>query len=403
MLQACTIDGVARCRSLLVDSVHDSVHEDEAGNGCSTIRDVRLFHVATATAAALVVAGSTVLNSHVVPGDVERELSVAFESRVEVRVDPRFELFSVLERLAGAPEYGVAATPYARAADVWFAPHAADAAVVTMRRLRAENGIGYDAALTLAAQLDEQLRPVRPLSPLPEGVDQRWEGVDIAALLDEVRAFATDTRFDEFIVGETEYTSNVEAAFRSFVAGRPLVSWFDDHLGARDDADYSVVPGLLTGLMSYGIHAGVDEIFAVVALEAPDADGLPTLGPLSEEMLVHELAHSYVNPVVHDHLAEFSEPSPVLVEAAPAMAQQHYPTLEIVIDESIVRALTVLYLYDEVDTTAANAVLARQVELGFSWVPALARALDSSRSAHGGTWSDAELIATTAAVLGLDE
>jgi len=63
----------------------------------------------------------------------------------------------------------------------------------------------------------------------------------------------------------------------------------------------------------------------------------------------------------------------------------------------------VLYLYDEVDTAAANAVLARQVELGFSWVPALARALDSSRSTHGGTWSDAELIATTAAVLGLDE
>jgi Domain of unknown function (DUF4932) len=94
---------------------------------------------------------------------------------MEVAVDARVELFSVLERLAGRPEYGVAATPYALAVDAWFAPYAGEPAVASFRRLRESHSIGYDAAMTLAAQLDEQLAPVRPLSPLPEGLDVRWE------------------------------------------------------------------------------------------------------------------------------------------------------------------------------------------------------------------------------------
>ncbi len=58
------------------------------------------------------------------------------------------------------------------------------------------------------------------------------------------------------MASEAENVSNVEAEFHSFIADRPLVSWFDDHLGAPEGADYHVVPGLLTGLMSYGVHAG---------------------------------------------------------------------------------------------------------------------------------------------------
>ena len=48
--------------------------------------------------------------------------------RIDVGADARIELLSVLERLAGRPEYGVAATPYARAVDEWFAPFADDPA-----------------------------------------------------------------------------------------------------------------------------------------------------------------------------------------------------------------------------------------------------------------------------------
>ena len=230
------------------------------------------------------------------------------DQRIDVGVDARIELFSVLERLAGRPEYGVAATPYARAVDEWFGPYADDPAVVTFRELVSSHGIGYDAAMTLAVQLDENLAPVRPLTPLPEGLDRRWEGVDLASVLDEVAAFASTARFDEFMASQHEYVSDVEDAFRRLVASRPVLDWFDAVFGARGSVGYHVVPGLLTGLMSFGVHAGADEIYAIMSLEAPDEAGIPALGLLTEEYLVHELAHSYVNPVVSEHVERFDGP-----------------------------------------------------------------------------------------------
>jgi hypothetical protein len=305
----------------------------------------------------------------------------------------------VLERLAGRPEYGAAATPYARAADEWFAPYAGDAAVVTFRELVLSHGIGYDAAMTLAAQLDENLEPVGTLAPLPEGLDRRWEGVDVANVLEDVRAFADTARFDEFMASQHEYVSAVEEAFRSFLASRPVLDWFDAVFGTLVSAGYHVVPGLLTGLMSYGVHAGGDEIYAIMSLEAPDQRGIPALGLQTEEYLVHELAHSYVNPAVTEQVERFEGPSPALDAAAPAMAQQHYPTREIVVQESIVRALTVLYLLDAVGDEAAGSSLEQQVRLGFVWARDLALALDAAIRAGAGTLTDEAMIDAAARVL----
>jgi hypothetical protein len=319
--------------------------------------------------------------------------------RIEVAVDARVELFAVLERLAGRPEYGVAATPYARAVDQWFAPSGAAAAVVSFRELGSSHSIGYDAAMTLAAQLDEQLAPVRPLSPLPAGLDVRWNGVDLDRLLEEVRDFAEHARFDDFITSQRGYIAAVEEAFRAFVGSRPVGDWFDGVFGARRHTGYHVVPGLLTGLMSYGIHAGGDQIYAVMSLEAPDADGIPTLGLLTEEYLVHEFAHSHVNPVVRKHIEVFAGVAPLIDGSASAMEQQHYLTREIVVEESIVRALTVLYLRDVVGLDAARQSLEMQHRLGFTWTRDLALELSAAIEAGDGTLTAERMIEVAADVL----
>jgi Domain of unknown function (DUF4932) len=318
---------------------------------------------------------------------------------IRVAVDGRVELLSVLERLAGAPEYTRASTPYAAAVDSWFADHSGHEAVSMMRRLRVTNGISYDASMTLVPQIDDELNPVRPLSPLPHGVDLRWAGVDLESLLSEVRDFAFASRFDDFLATQAAYTTTVEERLTEMIAGRPIVDWFDASFADRPAAGYHVVPGLLTGDFSYGVHDGAAQIFAVVGLEAPDRQGLPSFGLLTEELLVHELAHSYVNPAVRARLDQISGPAPLLDAAQQAMEAQHYPTREIVVEESIVRALTVLYLSDEVSLPAALASVDRQVELGFVWTPQLVDAIDLARGAHDVAWTDEVLVTAAAGVL----
>jgi Domain of unknown function (DUF4932) len=322
-----------------------------------------------------------------------------FAERIEVGVDARVELFAMLERLAGRPEYGVAATPYARAADEWFAPYAGAPAVMSFRELGSSHSIGYDAAMTLAAQLDEQLAPVRPLSPLPEGLDVRWDGVDLDRVLGEVRDFAEEAHFDDLIASQRGYIAAVEEAFRSFVGSRPVRDWFDGVFGPRQRTGYHVVPGLLTGLMNYGVYADANEIYAIMSLEAPDAGGIPTLGLLTEEYLVHEFAHTHVNPVVREHIEVFDGFAPLIDGSASAMEQQHYLTREIVVEESIVRALTVLYLRDAVGLDAARQSLEMQHRLGFTWTHDLALALATAVEAGGGTLTDERMIEVAAGVL----
>jgi hypothetical protein len=334
-----------------------------------------------------------------VEASAEHPEAAVVADRIMIGVDERIELFSVLERLAGRPEYNVADTPYARAADEWFAPYAEDPAVVAFQQLELSNGISYDAAITLAVHLDDQLAPTVPLDPRPEGLDPRWDGVDIAALLELVSAFATTARFDEFMAAQVEHVAAAEDAFRSFLLSRPLIGWFDLVFGVRDRASYHVVPGLLTGLMSFGPHVGTDHVYAVMSLEAPDENGVPVLSLLTEEYLVHEFAHTYVNPVVRANLEVFQGASPLLDAAVPAMEQQHYPTREIVVAESLVRALTVLYLYDEVSPDAALASLETQIGLGFVWTRDLVLALDAAADTSNGTLSDEQLVDAAATVL----
>lgn len=325
---------------------------------------------------------------------------VATAAALDVHVDRRIELFSVLERLAGRAEYGLATTPYALAADEWFAPFRDEPAVRMLRDLIATNGIGYDAAMTLAVHVDEQFRPIAPLDPRPDAVDRRWEGVDLVHLLDDVAAFVATSRFDDFMGEHDDYIAAVEAEFGSFLRSRPIVAWFDGVFGARPHDRYTVVPGLLVGQMSYGVHNDDDgAVYAIMSLESADVDGIPSPGLLTEEYLVHEFAHSYVNPVVRSSLAVFGGEAPLLDAAVPAMAQQAYATREVVVAESIVRALTVLYLRDEVSADAANTSLQVQTGLGFVWTADLARALDRSIQAGDGLLTDQVLVDTAAGVL----
>jgi hypothetical protein len=321
-----------------------------------------------------------------------------------VRVDPRVELMSILCRLAGHREYSRATTPYAGAVDAFFAPMKEHVAVRDTADLRAKYGVGFDAPMTLAVYLDEELRPIRALSPAPPGFDARFEKVDVTAYLEHVRGFVEAGRFLELVAKQAGYAARVEDAMRAALAGKQVIAWFDACFGPKKGARYRVVPGLLTGPMAYGVLAvrpdGTEDIVQIMYLEAPDADGVPHPTEASLEYLVHELCHSYVNPIFSAAKAELGPVSEPLFESVkPTMTAQHYITAEIMVNESVVRAVTLLFLRDR--STAAHVAesLAKQGRLGFTWTAALTDALSGLRSANGGALPRAELVSVVKDVL----
>jgi hypothetical protein len=318
-----------------------------------------------------------------------------------VAVDPRAELMAILFRLAGNPESQRAYdTPYLRAVDAHFAPYKDHPAVAATRALH----VGWDAPYALAVYLDPAtFAPIRPLDPRPPGLDERWKRVDLAAYVASVQDFARATDFAGFFAGQRQTLAAVEQRDRDAFAGQPILSFYDALFGRRA-ATYQVSPGLLTAGMGYGVRAvdaaGGEYIYQVVYLENLDAQGLPRPGVRSLEYLVHELGHPYVNPIFEaraDDMLPVAQP--LFDRTHDAMMKQSYVTPKIMVNESVVRALQVLWLREHVSAQEAERSLREQVGLGFAWTGAVVDAIVDLRAHHReGAPSADELYATVRGV-----
>ena len=101
---------------------------------------------------------------------------------LQIRVDPRVELLSVLFRLAGNPEYNQGKVPtYTADVEKQFGPFREHAAVRLARKLRQSHGVSYDACMSMAVHLTDvdELQTIVPLSPWPAGLDRRWTPDDV--------------------------------------------------------------------------------------------------------------------------------------------------------------------------------------------------------------------------------
>jgi hypothetical protein len=305
-----------------------------------------------------------------------QDTHVTVERKLAVGIDRRVELMSIVFRLAGLPRYTEAATPYARAVDAHFAPFREHDAVVFSRQLP---GIGYEMAPALAVFLDDNLAPLVPLAPLPHEL-ARWQVAKLDVYLAAVRAFAKAADVDGFLAAQRASTDAVVARDRAFFDKVPAIEWLDHTFGPRPGASYHLVAGLLTGPMDYAARRG-DDIYVIAHLDTPDEAGLPSPRATAVPFVIHELCHSYTNPIVDAAMGELQpRAARAIGERRELFQRQAYTTDQIVLEESVVRAVVVLWVRDRDGSAAAQNEIATQERLGFAWTGALADALDQVRA-----------------------
>jgi hypothetical protein len=306
-----------------------------------------------------------------------------------VNVDRRGELFGILFRIAGAEEYRMApATRYTREVDAHFERFKDHPAVKATQAIRESNGIAFDAPQNLWVYLDDYLMPRRKLSPLPPEMDNRWDGVAIDDYLAKVRGFARVSGADAFFAAHETYYRAVADRFLRPIEQGNVVAWFDRFFGERSGATYTVVPGLLNGGANYGPHAvfedGRLEMYQVVSLEELDADELPRPSEATIELLVHELAHSYVNPFLNPHFDALAPHLKFILKLVEKpMQRQAYSTARTLGNESLVRAVTALYLKDTKGPDRAEAFVLEEAYRSFFWVHDLSMLLEQYRQTRG--------------------
>ncbi|HDR14609.1 MAG TPA: DUF4932 domain-containing protein [Desulfobacteraceae bacterium] len=306
---------------------------------------------------------------------------------IRILVDPRIELMSVVFQLAGHSEYNKGAIPsYTRAVDAHFAPFKKHAAVKRAGWLRLLRGISYNAPMSLAVYLTPppELNERVALEPLPRRIDSRWSPGAARGFLAELRSFARDTRFMDFFADHSAlYQTSVER-LEKLIGEARILDWFDDFFGQSDGADFIIVLGLLTGGHCYGAsahaakkprgHNAFEEIYSILGVWSVDEAGLPQFGEKACDIIVHEFAHSYINPLVDAHAAALKPAGKKLFSLVESrMRPQAYGTWQTVMYESLVRACEVSYLLALSGPEAAERKSADNRVRGFVWTGALAK------------------------------
>jgi hypothetical protein len=313
------------------------------------------------------------------------------EATLEVRVDPRLQLLSILFHLAGAKEYNFrAAEPYVAAVDSFFAPWREHPAVAMTRRLSAVYHVGYFVPMNLAVHLGPP-----PAFALGEPLDadsslhRTWKVWPDSTrhYVDLLRAFWADADVDAFMRRERSYYAATEARLRAVVDSTVDAAWFASFWGVPARGRFVVVPGLITGRASYGVSFSApglpDTSYAIVGLTETDSVGLPVPPASFTRTVVHELNHPFVDPLVnahHDELAAFGDSLVAPVSAS--LRRQGYDSWDADVREALVRAAVVRYLEAHAGSAAARKEARAQAASGFVWVPQLARLMAEYQSAR---------------------
>lgn len=324
---------------------------------------------------------------------------------VTVTVDLRVELVAIVFRLAGHPEYQLCRVPdYVAAVEGHFGGFREHDVVRQARALRRENGVSYDAVVSFAAhlngaeasgfryELDGEERTLEGRWPLAAARTFREALADFAGRSDAAAFFAKQ---------QTRYRRDAERLRARFERDVKL-EWFEAFFGPTEIARHVVVAAPLCGPHNYGIRTrderGRVEVWAVMGTDAVDAEGLPRYGPGTSQTIVHEFAHSRVNPLV-DGAWERLEPAfrRLWPRRAERMREQAYSTPRILAYETLVRACEHAYLKEYGGPVPPEAHAAADERRGFDHAPPLGQALWRWRRERGEPLAGPELVTRLAA------
>jgi hypothetical protein len=261
--------------------------------------------------------------------------STAQTSPPRIAVDPRVELLAIVFRLAGAPEFSQ--NRYAEYdADVrrQFGRFRHHQAVPLARDLHQTREVSYSTVMRLAIALGPPPTLATRL-PYDSVLSGLVPGAETQRFVEAFRRFVVDTRADSFFAAQRARYDSAGQRLRKLVDGQDIFSWATGFFGGGADRDFVVAPLLANSdgnfgpcvRPSRGPGAGHLECWQILGHHDTDAAGFITFDRGVLITLVHEVSHSYANPLAREHRAELERSAPRVHAAfAATMAAQSYDT-----------------------------------------------------------------------------
>lgn len=296
---------------------------------------------------------------------------------VQPRVDERTELLSIIFRLAGSKEYNYNNIPsYAKDIDEYFGPFKEQAAIKFARKVRDENGVSYDAVMSLAIILEitdsVKLNPDISLKSL----DNRWTPENVKAFTLCLNQFYVDTKFRYFYKKHRSLYKTVEDKF-STILNKVDFSWFEKFYGEKPKGNFNLVLSIPNGPGNYGPKAifknGKEDLYAIIGCCIADSIGQPSYPESARSIVIHEYNHSFCNPLMEaNYHAMQSKSEDIFKLVKEKMSAQAYGTSKTMNYEILVRACVIKYFQRRKENDEyVKSMIVKEKANGFLWIEQL--------------------------------
>jgi hypothetical protein len=313
--------------------------------------------------------------------------SASSAQSVRVVDDTRAETIGMLFRMAGASDFRVGSVqPFIQHVDSAFTPFASHPVFDEIRRLRtADRNLRLSAVIAIAPQLSDPiaLRERVPFDSPVSRLGTQWHGVEARAFLTQARDFARVAGLAAFLRFEQPVFDSASARLARLIQHKPLPMWFSTFYG-EPVGDIIVSPLLISGAGNFAaefVSGDTHERYAFVSFQASDKEGFPVPPADVIEQMVHELSHSFVNPIVIADSARLRlSGQQVFQSVQQAMNDIGYSSWLTMCYESLVRASVIRYLLATDGREAARRETRSQQGRGFIWMDELVDVLSEYES-----------------------
>ncbi len=303
-------------------------------------------------------------------------------SNINVCVDARIELLSIIKILAGCHENGHKPhkTQYYNNAVEYFKNYKNHEAVKIFLLLY-NIGFSYDAPAHLMVSLS---RP--PEIKIARVIDQEIKERAVSELvlnlfIEQMSDFSQKSDFMKFFDGNKKYYDDLAAKYRSQTDLANLISTVENYYGLKQNSYNIVLAPILRRSGGYGVRSKIEggklDTYNITGPESADTNEINFGGEEGIRYLVwHEFSHSFVNPITEKYSYEVNLYSGLFKPIEEVMRQNTYSSWETCVNEHLIRAVTARLAAREISKKAYRKAIINEKSKGFFYIEPLCEILE---------------------------
>jgi hypothetical protein len=301
---------------------------------------------------------------------------------VNIMIDPRIELLSVVQSLSSYDEkYDLITNEkfsYKDMVKEHFSKYSKHKVIKSFDKMSSE-GFSFDAPPTTMLYLTNPLKLTQK-QELTEYLKGRAGEGSFEKFTTQLREFSIESSFDEFYKENQDLYSSILEENSKLLEGTRYIDDIEGYYNLKNNS-YNIIlaPLFHPGGFGPGVKndSGTYDIYSIQGPMSVEND-LPRFGDKEsfKYLVWHEFSHSFVNPLTEENKNEINKYKKLYDPIADSMSKQAYSSWEICVNEHIVRAVTSRLTYIHQGKDDYEKAIAYEKSRGFSYVEDLTKKLE---------------------------